>query len=351
MSNEHSIVNFLKGSGVQLRILDMGRRIEKITSQQFFKIEQGHTPYPLPYLHQAWIALLLWNPKNKSQNAVWFLKLPLDEQGFLVQAARDDIMNRLLQNIQFAQGDLTENQDALKDNPFVFKPDQEKMAAFHAIANQQIGLEASAAYPEVLNYLKGNLQSDTWQSLSLQGIADFVTRLDEGRNEALLTEAIANLPLPVLTPTCVCLEHAQPSNECMTALNQRLESYLADSDTDSAVIAALLRGLSNGQDQALKNQLLTKVLSTSFGTKAEVLVTVATRYVDSLRFPDTLLAFLEALAKGESGQAGFSRILADLMFMPDLRALVLHSFRNPNRSEALTTAIGEMFGDGIAKGH
>ncbi|KGK42456.1 hypothetical protein LH51_07160 [Nitrincola sp. A-D6] len=95
---EKLLTQLLQHDDNRLLIFDMGRRISKLPIETFTRVEQNQVPYPLPFLHHAWVGLLLWNPSAKDQNLIWFLKLPLDEQGFLIQAARDDIVNRLLQN-------------------------------------------------------------------------------------------------------------------------------------------------------------------------------------------------------------------------------------------------------------
>jgi hypothetical protein len=60
-----------------------------------------------------------------------------------------------------------------------------------------------------------------------------------------------------------------------------------------------------------------------------------------------LQPFLEKLAINPTGQECFNRVMADLMFIPTLRALTLQQFRSPERSDALSQAIGGMFGDGF----
>lgn len=341
-----SISELLSQSGAQFRIFDMGRRISKLPSHQFSKLEQGSIPYPSPYLHHAWLALLLWNPKNKDQNVVWFLKFPLDEQGFLVQAVRDDFLGRLMQNItQMLNAEsIDEEKDALKDNPFSFTPDQEKMAMFHATASTTIGREPSGFYPDATAYFSGTLGWDQWKKLGYQGIADVVARLETNNGKGLAS-SIEHLPNEVLTALCGCLEHISPDHALTTALNERLKDSLNNSsDQKATLVASLLRALSQSHDEALKQQAILDTLASRYAKSAEVMTAIATRCHLTLQYPHVLNAYLEKLAESEAGQAGFSRILADLMFMPALRALILREFRQPQRSEALSAAIGHMFG-------
>lgn len=349
MSDFSSISALLNQSGASYRIFDMGRRISKLTSDQFEKLEQGLIPYPSPYLHHAWLALMLWNPKQTDQNVVWFLKFPLDEQGFLVQAVRDDFLNRLLQNISqmLNQTSLDDSNDALKDNPFSFTPDQEKMAMFHSMANKLTNAGASHFYSGAKAYLGGEMGWENWSGVGYQGIADLVTRLDEDNNSAYLINAIPHLPTEPLVALCSCLEHASPNHRIATALQNRLESAINDAQA-SSLIAALLRGLSNIHNDVMVKEAIEAVLASTHAGNAEILTAIATRCHTSLQHPDLLSLYLEKLAVSEAGQAGFSRILADLMFIPVMRILILQAFRNPQRSDALTTAVGHMFGKQFA---
>ncbi|GGO83043.1 hypothetical protein GCM10011348_25850 [Marinobacterium nitratireducens] len=348
MTRIQSLLELIDQTGARCRLFDLGRRVAKLSSTTFARVEQGRIPYPQPYLHHAWVGLLLWHPDSPQRNAVWFLKLPLDEQGFLVQAVRDDLLHRLMQNI----GGLVEDgNDALKDNPFSFKPDDEKMALFHAHAGLVLRQSASRYYEYAQHYFAGQLAPENWVNLGYQGIADLVVRLEQGRNEALLTDAIGWLPAEPLGALCRALEHVEPGHRLLQALEPRLDSALAcDRDSDGGLLAALVRAVSNSPSQSLRKALLQRVLASPRALEAEVIVALATRCCESLKDPELLQPFLERLAAGEAGQAGFSRVLADLMFMPSLRGPIMAALRNPERSETLSRAIGEMFGQGMGEG-
>lgn len=338
-----SISELLQQSGAQFRIFDMGRRISKLTTDQFDKFEQGLIPYPTPYLHHAWLALMLWNPKHKQQNVVWFLKFPLDEQGFLVQAVRDDFLGRLMQNIQqmLDNNAISDANDALKDNPFSFTPDQEKMAMFHAIAAQITQQPPSQFLAGAKAYFSGDLGWDQWSGVGYQGIADLVADLESQQH--YLLNAIPNIPSEPLVALATYLEHSKPDHKIAEALLTRLKKAIAEPE-QASLVAALLRGLSNTHSDTLRSEALQLALNSQYQGSAEVMAAIATRCNESLQHPELLYLFLERLAVSEAGQAGFSRILADLMFIPVMRILVLQQFRNENRSEALSKAVGTMFG-------
>lgn len=347
MSEISSLTELLRQSGGQFRFFDMGRRVQKFSVEQFEKIENQQTPYPFPYLQHAWVALMVWNPKNKEQGAAWFLKLPLDEQGYLIQAVRDDLLSRLLKN---AGGVLKHQQsgempeDALKDNPFSFKPDQEKMALFHAYSTLTSNEPASQYFEGAQQYFAGQNGFDQWESLGFQGIADLVVRHEKGSNGKILAQSISQLPDVPFEVLCTCLESIQPDHKLYDALCLRAEQTLERGTANANHIAALTRGLSNGKNSPRKQALVHSILNSNYALEPEVIISIATRCHENLQEPATLQLFLEKLATGNAGQSGFSRILSDLMFMPALRALILMQFRNEERSEELTQAIGTMFG-------
>ena len=336
-----SITDLLRASGAALRVFDMGRRISKLSLEQFRRIEDSQLPYPTPFQHLAWLALLIWNPKKRDENAVWFLRLPLDEQGLIAPAARDDLLNRLIQNVVNSKnGQLDE--DALKDNPYSFTPEQSRMAAFHALAAREMKSPASPYYEQAQAWFKGQLPLDQWQSLAYQGLADFIMRLDQDANSQALQQRLPQMPAAVLETLCPLLEHVKPDAELQVALGQLLQYSLTE--TDSNRVAALCRAISNITDEPLKQQCVLEVLHSPHALEPEVITVIATRCDSALMAPEVLQLFLERLVEGKAGQTGFSRILAELMFMPVHRALILQAFRNPQRSEALAQAIGQMFG-------
>ena len=355
MTQFATLTDFIRQTEAQFRIFDMGRCISKLPVDSFHKVENGHIPYPKPFLHQAWIAILMWNPKAAEENVVWFLKLPLDEQGFLVQAARDDFLNRLLQNLSNSMGkgpldqptDATEYRDALKDNPFSFTPDQEKMAAFHATATLTTRQAPSSYYKTARDYFTGQATLESWDTLGYQGIADFVIRHQEDNNEQKLAEIMPQLPDTPLEAVCTFLEHIQPGAALSSAISQRLDRAISDNKVSANQIGALLRAISQTPENDTKAELLNKVLQSPYGTEAEVIAALASRCWASLQYPELLRRFLETLAINQAGQPCFNRVMADLMFIPTLRALSLQQFRSPGRSEALSKAIGGMFGDGF----
>jgi hypothetical protein len=344
MSSLNSLTDLLQESGVKFGFFDMGRHITELPSTEFAQIEQGNCIYPSPYLHQAWLALMLWNPENSEQNIVWFLKFPLDEQGFLVQAVRDDFINRLMLNINqiLESADISEAEDALKDNPFSFTPDQEKMAVFHAITAKQTKAEPSQFYQPCLQYYSAQTPLQHWQELGLQGIAELAINIAD--HQDIIINHFDQYPDEPLIALCNSLEHSEISELLSTKIIDKLTLSLALEQPNIALCNALARATYASSNENTKQQAVLMLLNSKLAHSSEVLSTIAIKLSKVLLIPDVCHVFLEKLAISEAGQQGFSRILADLMFSEDLRQAILSAFRNPKRSDELTKAIGSMFG-------
>lgn len=344
-----TLTDFLNTSNVSFRLFDMGRRVSKISADTFSRFEQARIPYPLPYLQQAWIGVLLWNPKQSDQQIIWFLKLPLDEQGLLVQASRDDFLHRLGRCVGDQLLDKAIEEDPLKDNPLAFKPDQAKMSAFHAKASRILQQPPSAFYQPARDYLSGLRGYDAWETLGIQGIADLCSRLEFDSNDAVLIHAIDKLPLPPLEAFAAQLEHHPLPHAVSQQLSRRLHREL---ETDSCspgilspqTIASLLRGLSQSHSEELRHNALQAVLRSKFATNIEVLATIASRCWVDLHNASICDDFLEALSDNESGQPAFNQIITELVFIPGMRQPIMTGLRNPDRSDSLAQALGGFFG-------
>ncbi len=349
MQTIQTLTDFLNASNVSFRLFDMGRRVTKLSSETFCHAEQARIPYPLPYLKHAWIGILLWNPKQTDQQIIWFLKLPLDEQGLLVQSARDDFLHRLARCVGDQLLDKAVEQDSLKDNPFAFTPDQDKMAAFHAKAGLILRQPPSAFYQPTRDYLSGLRGYDAWQNLGIQGIADLCSRLELDSNDAVLIHALDKLPLQPLTAFAAQLEHQPIPHPLGQQLSRRLHRELetdscSPGTTQPGTLAALLRGLSHCHSDELRHNALRAVLQSSFGTDLEILAAIASRCWQDLQDTGVCNDFLEALAGNEAGQPAFNQIITELVFIPGMRAPIMDGLRNPDRSDALAMALGGFFG-------
>lgn len=334
-----SIGQLLTQMGVTTRVFDLGRHIQEIGTDTFARFEQQDIAYPAPYLHQAWVGLLFWDPDTPEIPLLWFIKLPLDEQGKIIPHERDLFLKQLMvalgSNIEASkQG--KQLAAVLEGNPYVFTPSPERQAAMHAKANLLLKNPASDFYQPACDFLDTDLKQ--WQSIGLQGLADLAVRHSE--HQSALIKAVATMPAEPLNRLCQCLENEAVSGALGKALGARLTAELTREVVDGTLIASLIRGLSQCRALELRNRLLTQVLQSAAAEAIEVLAAIGTRCGMDLCDSTLCLAYLEALCR--QGQQSFNRILADLLFCAPIRPHILTAFRSPARSTELAIAIGEL---------
>ena len=328
-----SISNFIEETGAQMRIFDLGRRIQKISKSDFADIENLNKPYPSPYLQHAWIGILTWNPKKSENHNIWFLKLPLDEQNFIQPGDRDAFLNHWLRCLQYPD---KEHGEA----PCYYEPDQNRMAYFHALALETLGLPQSNFYATTRAYLSGDMGWENWQQLGLQGIAEVIVNLNKDQNEKLISQGISSMPTAALNTLLGFLENVEPSTALTLSITARLES-LINNGAEAAELAAFVRALSHSQNIEQRKKQIDLILSHPKATSVEVLASIASRCWKDLD-GELLLNFLNILAKNDQGQDVFNALIADLMPLPNKRNHILQAFRSENRSESLMKAIGNL---------
>ncbi len=338
---------FLHHSGAQYRVFDMGRRVIKLSAQTFIDFEDAVKPYPYPLQRTAHIGIMFWNPEHADQHYIWFLKFPLDEQGLLIQPARDEFLLMLLDRVgesMLASADGQQLEGALKDSPYAFKPTEDKMAAFNAQATYCLGLPASDYYRDALAFYIGERDIADWPTLGKQGVADVASRLDDGGETLGLIETIPKLPDEPFFVLSNFLENVDPEAGIVEVLAQRLNAELQEKHADINRVCACLRAASNSHVTGLVDQMVLKVLKHNCSQHIEVLATVSGRIWRVLNNQTTCQLFVERLAENDHGYDGFSLLLADAMYMPGLREPIMNALRSPKRSALLARRVGRMFG-------
>jgi hypothetical protein len=345
MQIPHTLCDFFEQSHTRYRVFDLGRGMRKLDGETFRRFENSELPYPYPLQQHAWLGLLGWNRENRGEQFIWFLKFPLDERGTLLPSARDSFLHGLLatlgSNIQAARGGAFT--DALGESPFGFKPRESTMAAFHARALRVLGEPPSRFYPHARDYLMGKPGYGQWAFVGLQGFADIAARLDEEENERLTRKALPQLPPPALIALCGFLEHEALASALAEALLTRLQRELTQGAADLNVITALLRAFALA-GSGLAEQAIRAALDSAHGRNIHLLAAIAARHWE--RLTDEALAhrFVQALADNSLGPDAFAQVMGDLLAIPGMRAVLLAQLRAPQRSAALTAAVGHMFG-------
>ncbi|MES9960079.1 MAG: DUF3549 family protein [Sedimenticola sp.] len=341
-----TITEFLEATGARLRLFDMGRRITRISRDQFLQFEKTELPYPYPMQQQAWFALLFQDEERKIEPFIWFLRFPLDEQGKLLQAARDDFMHRLVErvgeNLQAAESG--EQLDAvLKDNPYTFKPRDDRMAVFHAKATRLLKQPHSQYFDHAREYFSGDLGWDQWSFVGYQGIAEMASFQDADEIGKILASAIPQLPERPLEALCHCLENEPLTLAITRALLERMKQLLCEPEPDVMLVAAGIRAVSCSTSQNLKRELIEAVLAHPCANRVEPLAAISGRAWEILQEETIRRNYLERLAENCEGQEFFNQCLSDLLFLPGMRAPLLGALRDPERSEQLSQAIGALF--------
>ena len=330
----------LSAAGTQWRAYDIGRRITKIDKKQFAQIESTQQAYPYPLANHAFIAIQFWDNSATLDPYVWFLKFPLDEQSKLIAASRDHFANMVLEALgteitgEQAQG-------KLDNNPYVFTPNANKLAAFNALLKRELNRPASQYYEYAELYFSGKLPEEAWQNVAIQGLADFAFRLDHANNAANLFATWSTLPIQVKQPLSAMLEHVSIETvlsevlytECLSSLkNQNLEQLICN-----------LRALSNSKAQGLLTQAIDLILADDLANEADVLLTLTGRCWAAFSDQSRLFYLLDKAASNTQVDGLFTSIFADLVVIPTLRPHVLAILRAENRSETLSRAIGRLF--------
>ena len=341
----NSISQFLISGDFQYRIYDVGRKLTLLPSPLFQRIEAQKELYPYPFQQKAWLALLFWSEVDNTEATIWFLQFPIDELGYLKQASRDAFLQELLihvgGNLQ-AQQNGAQMQDSLKESAFAFKPRQDRLAIFHAFATLELKQSPSKFYQPTQKYLQGKRGYEQWQSLGLQGIADIIARLHLDNNEHLLSIALPQLPIAPLISFAENLEHNSIGVELSFILHQRLQQALETENTNSQLIAALIRAISSSQDETVRQQIIQQLLETDTAKEIEVIAAIAGRAWQDITTKELLPLFMQALA--HQHQDAFNVILIDLMGIPKMKKPILKSLRKPERSALLSKRIGGFLG-------
>ena len=339
METIHTLTQLLKNSGCQYDIYDLGRRIQKIDNTLFSDVEQGKQPYPFPLQKQAHLAISYWN--EQKQPWIWFLKFKLDERGLLNQADVGNFLKFVLEAMGTRlSGEISEEQqEKLSNNPYTFKPSEDKMAVFHSQVRAELDLATSQYYEHAQHYFTGELGWDNWQTVGLQGITDMCARLGSQQNGVAIRKAFNKLPSEPLYATLGALEHTQINDKLAQRLQEMAESEINSSEPDLFLLSALVRALS-GAEPSITNSVINQVLASPRLSHQEVLIGLAGRSWHSLQDPAIAEQFLLRLAQ-TGNQNLFNQLFADLVMIPALRMVFL-PLLNSNPSPELANALIEL---------
>jgi hypothetical protein len=336
MDSIYTLTQLLTNSGCEYQIFDLGRRIQPVDSALFAAVEQGQQPYPYPIQRHAQLAIAYWN--EEKQPWIWFLKFPLDERGLLKQSDVGNFIKYVLEamgsrlNKQLNE----EQQQKLANNPYTFKPAEDKMAAFHSQLRASLDMATSQYYEHAQHYFSGGLGWENWQTVGLQGITDICARLDREQNGVLVRKAICHIPSEPLYALLGALEHTRLPDKLALRIQEMALNECQSSEPDLFLLSALVRALS-GADNPILQEVIDTILTSARLSHQEVLIGLAGRAWEALEQPQTAERFLLRLAQ-TGNQPLFNQLFADLVMLPALRIVflpLLHNAPSQELAEAL----------------
>lgn len=336
MENIQTLTQLLTNSECEYKIFDLGRRILPISNALFSNVEQSQQAYPYPLQRHAHLAIAYWNAEK--QPWIWFLKFPLDERGLFKQS---DIGNFIKYVVEAMGTRLANNldesqQQKLANNPYTFKPTEDKMALFHSHIRASLDMPTSQYYEHAQHYFSGGLGWNNWQTVGIQGITDICARLSSEENGVVIRKALKHLPNEPKYALLGALEHIELPNKLALTLQQMADDQITSSEPDLFLLAAYSRALA-GSDSKIRDTIVTDILASPRLSHQEVLIAIAGRCWLSLEKQDLAQQFLLRLAQ-TGNQTLFNQIFADLVMLPSLR-MVLLPLLNNNPSEQLADAL------------
>jgi hypothetical protein len=360
-SSISTLSEFLLQAQTQYKVFDLGRGIRNIDNQTFFEWENQQSPCAYPRQDHAWFCIVFWNERLNDEQYIWFIKLPLDENGLLISAALNQfleiIVQALGQNLEHTQNSKAQ----LPENPFVFVPSQQQLADCNAHIRKVLNVKRSTN-PKANAYLQApSLVEDeqAWASLSLQDIADFVIHPNSDNTSSehiqrLIAQNLSAYAKPVLNCLFASLEsvevnetlasalikfHQSSPEPNLAALCIRAMSYKPHAlciDYLSQLIQAGARNNDTNQDLGANSNKTT-------GTDLETCVVIVGRYWSLLNNSENLASFMHNVALLDNSYNLFKGLYADLVKIPETRKTMLSFIRQADRSQEVSKAIGALF--------
>lgn len=336
MSSIDTISEFLLHAGTDYRVFDMARGIRPVDSQVFLEIENSTIAAPYPRQQHAWFGILFFNKNTSKEQYIWFVKLPLDEQGLVISAGRRQFLEIVVEALGQQLDKENNPNNQLPENPFTFIPNQNQLADFNAKCRLSLDLGVSKHLEHVTRYLQAPEQHD-WRTLSIQGIADFCAQIPQAEHQDLLMANFSQLATEMQTALCTSFEnHVIP---------EKISHLLIDWATinpNLAKIQSALRALSQAGNKAAVQAFIHQLLNNSMMPEPNILMLIGARHWHVLNESELLSLFINHLA--ECDHELFVGLYSDLVQIPEIRDSLLGVLRWPEKSHNLTQAIGVLFG-------
>lgn len=331
-----TLSEFLLQAQTQYLVFDLGRGIRKIDNQVFFEWENQQQACAYPRQNHVWLCIVFWNEKLSEERYIWFVKLPLDERGLIMQASRDQFLEIIVQALGKELEHSQDKQAELPENPFVFTPSQQQLADCNALI--RLAMDNAKHTPKnerTLQYLKAPTMQD-WQTLSVQDIADLVCFADK-RIQALIAQQLQHYAVPVLS----CLFASLENKVIEPSLNNALMAY-HENTQDPTLASLCLRAMSfEPSDNCI--EYINSIVISNNKLSLDTCVVIAGRYWQLCTQERFLTEFMHKVAVIDETAEVFTSLYADLVKIPAIRPAMLAFIRNEKRSNAVANAIGQLF--------
>lgn len=333
-----TISEFLLHAGTDYRAFDMGRGIRQMSSQSLLDIELGKIQPQFVRLQHVWFGLVFWDKTRSSEHYIWFIKLPVDEQGLVIAATRNHFLQIIIDALGAQLENARQNAARLPENPYTFVPNQQQLADFNSISRVALKLDSSQFYQSVRQFLDAPSVID-WHTLPLQGLTDITARLHQDGNLSALLTCFEQLPLPVVNKILLSLEN----HKVEAPLAEKIQTLLNTHPEDPTIWQHGLRALAQSPCSELVSDLIRQVLDGPLRQDAALLMIIAGRLWQHLNQQSLLTDYLLATASTDQDFQLFIGIFSDLVQLPALRPTLLGWLRQPNKPEALQQAVGALF--------
>lgn len=351
-----TLSEFLLQAQTRSLIFDLGRGIRRVQSDTFFEWENQQSPCAFPRQDHAWFCIAFWNEKLSTHHYIWFIKLPLDENGLIISASLQQFLDIIAQALGTQLQHTQDTQAQLPQNPYVFTPSQQQLADCNAHIKKALGLELvhnekTIAYLQAPNAIDDN---EAWAALSLQDIADFVIHPHYQTQSA--SQAIIAKNLAAYAPAVQnCLFASLESVEVGEVLSQALIQF-HEASVDANLAALCLRAMSC-KPQRICDEYLHQMINSHADCDAhndagkanapllsiDTCVVIAGRYWHVLNNDKNLALFMHQVALVDSSFQLFKGLYTDLVKIPETRNTMLRFVRNPQRTQEVSMAIGALF--------
>lgn len=338
MSQIATLSEFLEASGCQWFVYDLSRQVKPLEKELIRGVELGQQPFPTPRQQKAWLAVVFW--QSLEQPFIWFVSLPLDERGGFQQAAMQHFMSIIVEALGHdLTSDTSKEQEALlEQNPYIFTPDINKRAAFHAQFTRDFGLNASMHFETADAFFRGHADID-WQQLGLQGIHDVMHRqLQSSDVHQTILGHFHSWPDALQQAVCHALEHASLPTAFADNIVRQIQQ-LDEAKIDISLL--LLQALSSVAQRKGVHKVITQRLDlVSEQKQTELLVLIAARLWKTLEDPETFNLYFAKLS-AEKPEV-FQSLFKELVTIPTLRMNCLQLLHTPHKNEAVQTQIARL---------